>query len=61
MGTPTLISQRVQVGLPLLTLQGYADAARSYAWEETVGSSTVLREPVGVVGAITPWNYPQHH
>jgi aldehyde dehydrogenase (NAD+) len=59
-GTPTPISQRVQVGLPLLTLQGYADAARSYAWEQTVGSSTVLREPAGVVGAITPWNYPLH-
>ena len=59
-GTPTLISQRVQVGLPLQTLQGYADAARSYAWEETIGNSVVLREPAGVVGAITPWNYPLH-
>jgi acyl-CoA reductase-like NAD-dependent aldehyde dehydrogenase len=28
------------------------------AWEEEVGNSRVLREPVGVLGAITPWNYP---
>ena len=28
--------------------------------EEPVGNSTVVREPVGVVGAITPWNYPLH-
>jgi len=28
------------------------------AWEEEIGHSRVLREPVGVLGAITPWNYP---
>jgi len=28
------------------------------AWEEEIGNSRVFREPVGVLGAITPWNYP---
>ena len=28
------------------------------AWEEEIGNSRVLREPAGVLGAITPWNYP---
>ncbi|HEY7274183.1 MAG TPA: aldehyde dehydrogenase family protein [Actinoplanes sp.] len=59
-GTPTLISTRVQVGLPLQTLQGFADAARTHAWADEVGNSVVVREPAGVVGAITPWNYPLH-
>ena len=30
------------------------------AWEQPIGNSLILREPVGVVGAITPWNYPLH-
>ena len=30
------------------------------AWEEQIGNSLIVREPVGVVGCITPWNYPLH-
>lgn len=59
-GTPSNISKKVQVGLPLATLQGFADAARSFEWDRRVGNSTVAREGVGIVAAITPWNYPLH-
>ncbi|MEI3846107.1 MULTISPECIES: aldehyde dehydrogenase family protein [unclassified Microbacterium] len=59
-GTPANISKKVQVGLPLATLQGFADTARAFAWERAVGNSAVLREGAGVVAAITPWNYPLH-
>jgi aldehyde dehydrogenase (NAD+) len=59
-GTPTLISTKVQVGLPLQTLRAFADAVRTHVWQEEIGNSVVLREPAGVVGAITPWNYPLH-
>ena len=34
--------------------------AESYQFEETVGNSLIVREPIGVVGCITPWNYPLH-
>ena len=37
-----------------------AELLSEMVWEEQVGNSLVVREPVGVVAAITPWNYPLH-
>jgi aldehyde dehydrogenase (NAD+) len=50
----------VHAGVPVLVAGSYAELAATYAFEEKVGNSTVYQEPVGVVGAITPWNYPLH-
>jgi aldehyde dehydrogenase (NAD+) len=58
MGAPLKVASRVQAGLPLTVLRAYADMAARPSAEETVGNSLVVHEPVGVVGAITPWNYP---
>ncbi|QHC21951.1 aldehyde dehydrogenase family protein [Streptomyces sp. GS7] len=60
LGSPLAFSTAVHAGVPLAVCGSYAELARSCAFEETVGNSTVLLEPVGVVGAITPWNYPLH-
>jgi aldehyde dehydrogenase (NAD+) len=60
LGTPLKVAARVQAGLPLAVLRGYADLAARPSPEETIGNSLVVHEPVGVVGAITPWNYPLH-
>ncbi len=59
-GTPLNLSSLAHVGLPAITLASTAEIARTYPFEETVGSSLVVSEPVGVVGCITPWNYPLH-
>ncbi|MEH1101405.1 aldehyde dehydrogenase family protein [Micromonospora sp. CPCC 205561] len=60
LGTPLKVAARVHAGLPLTVLGSYVELAARPPADETVGNSLVVREPVGVVGAITPWNYPLH-
>jgi aldehyde dehydrogenase (NAD+) len=64
MGSPILFSQLAQVPVPWMMLDAFIKNAEKHPWEETrtgVLSPEVLvrREPVGVVGAIVPWNVPQ--
>ena len=58
MGAPIRISQTVQTQVPLAVAHGFAAALDSFEFEERIGNSLVVREPYGVVAAITPWNYP---
>lgn len=58
MGAPVRVAQTVQTQVPLAVANGFADVLDTFDFEERVGNSLVLREPYGVVGAITPWNYP---
>ncbi|EGX58376.1 aldehyde dehydrogenase [Streptomyces zinciresistens K42] len=60
LGAPPQLSRAVHAALPIAVAGSYAELAAVYSFEEKVGNSTVLLEPVGVVGAITPWNYPLH-
>ena len=60
MGTPYGFSQAVQVGNPVTVLRSYVELLQTYSFEEQVKNSLVVREPIGVVAAITPWNYPLH-
>jgi acyl-CoA reductase-like NAD-dependent aldehyde dehydrogenase len=59
-GMPINLSMMIQVGLPITTFSSMADLIGQIPWEESIGNSLVVREPIGVVGAITPWNYPLH-
>ncbi|MBM3734155.1 MAG: aldehyde dehydrogenase family protein [Acidobacteria bacterium] len=59
-GTPITMSASIQAGLPVMVTDSYAKLIREAKLEEEIGNSLIVREPVGVVGAITPWNYPLH-
>ena len=57
---PAKLSAMIQAGLPAMTFGSQAQILSEFSFEEKVGTSLVVKEPVGVVGAITPWNYPLH-
>ncbi len=59
-GMPLKLSTMIQAGSPIGTFGMYSRMLGDFAFEEKVGHSLVLREPIGVVAAITPWNYPLH-
>jgi aldehyde dehydrogenase (NAD+) len=58
LGMPLGLSQIIQAGLPIGQFAAMPKLIEEVDWEEEIGNSRVLREPVGVLGAITPWNYP---
>ncbi|MBC7375061.1 MAG: aldehyde dehydrogenase family protein [Frankiales bacterium] len=60
MGTPLSFSKAVQVGNPVRVLRSYVALLADYSFDERIGNSLVVKEAIGVVGAITPWNYPLH-
>lgn len=63
-GMPISLALGFEAGFPPMLVRFYAEMMRTAAQEETRagllgGSARVIREPIGVVGAIVPWNVPQ--
>jgi aldehyde dehydrogenase (NAD+) len=59
-GQPFQAALTSQTALGVADLRSMAEVLPQVQWEERIGSALVVREPVGVVGAITPWNAPLH-
>ena len=59
-GTPIEYSRMAMVGTPRVVSRSYAKILDGFAWEEEVRNSIVVKEPIGVVAMITPWNFPLH-
>jgi len=60
MGSPVSFGRLYQTGLAMITLGTVPDLLEQVEWATRVQNSDVLRVPRGVVGVITPWNYPLH-
>ncbi len=59
-GMPLAMATAVQAGMPAMIMGSYAELLGSFQFEETIGKALVVKEPIGVVGCITPWNFPLH-
>jgi aldehyde dehydrogenase (NAD+) len=59
-GMPIGLSRMIQAGLPIMDFGSMVNLLDEVELEQHVGNSLIVREPVGVVGCITPWNYPLH-
>ncbi|MYX37603.1 MULTISPECIES: aldehyde dehydrogenase family protein [unclassified Streptomyces] len=58
MGSPISFSRQAQAGFPAHAIAAAITVAEEFTWSEQIGNSMIVREPIGVVGAITPWNFP---
>ena len=58
MGAPAWLAQRAQATMGMAHLKTAAEVLKGYAFESVHGGFDVLKEPIGVCGFITPWNWP---
>jgi len=59
-GTPIEYSRMAMVGTPRVVARSYAKILEDFDWEERNRNSLIVKEPIGVVAMITPWNFPLH-
>jgi aldehyde dehydrogenase (NAD+) len=60
LGAPPRVARGLHVEVPLAVIAKTADAVEDFPFLRRLGKSVILREPAGVVAAITPWNLPLH-
>ena len=60
MGAPIWLSKAAQVTTGLRNFQETLEALENYEFEKQEGTFMVIKEPIGVIGMITPWNWPMN-
>ena len=60
MGAPIWLSQKAQASTGIKNLHETLDALKEYEFETKEGDYTLVKEPIGVIGMITPWNWPMN-
>ena len=60
MGAPIWLSEKAQASTGIKNLHETLDALKDYEFEKKEGDYTLIREPIGVIGMITPWNWPMN-
>ena len=58
MGAPVSFAEMAQVGAGIGGFVGTIEALKNFTFSEKQGANTIVYEPIGVVGMITPWNWP---
>ena len=57
MGAPISLARSAQVNAGTSHLQSFIDLGKDFSFEKQLGTEVVIQEAVGVVAAITPWNW----
>jgi aldehyde dehydrogenase (NAD+) len=60
MGSPIWLSEAAQAKTGIKNIHETLDALESYEFEKPEGDYTLIKEPIGVIGMITPWNWPMN-
>ena len=60
MGAPLWLSSKAQASTGIKNLNETLDALKEYQFEKAEGDYILMKEPIGVVGMITPWNWPMN-
>ncbi len=60
MGAPITLSRNAQAAVGLGLLKSTRKTLEGYRFTEAHGDASICREPIGVAGMITPWNWPMN-
>ena len=60
MGAPIWLSEKAQASTGIKNIHETLDALKDYQFEKPEGDYTLIKEPIGVIGMITPWNWPMN-